>query len=214
VIHEFGHALGCIHEHQNPTTDIPWDHEAVYRRYGGPPNNWTRNQVDVNLFERYSQQVTQFSDFDDKSIMLYSIPPDLLTDPSRAVGWNRVLSDMDKSFIGTMYPKAEKDFVNLTVNARSRVADIGEHGEEDLYRFTADRAGVYQVETKGWTDVVMTLSGPDSEANQIAMDDDSGFLWNARISAELQPGNYYVRVRHYRPRGTGKYYIRARRETS
>lgn len=30
VIHEFGHAIGCIHEHQNPATNIPWNKEAVY----------------------------------------------------------------------------------------------------------------------------------------------------------------------------------------
>ncbi|MBA3430063.1 MAG: Tolloid-like protein 1, partial [Actinobacteria bacterium] len=28
VRHEFGHALGCIHEHQNPAGNIPWDKEA------------------------------------------------------------------------------------------------------------------------------------------------------------------------------------------
>ena len=42
VIHEFGHALGCIHEHQSPAADIPWDKEAVYRYYMGPPNNWSK----------------------------------------------------------------------------------------------------------------------------------------------------------------------------
>jgi hypothetical protein len=128
------------------------------------------------------------------------------------VGWNRDLSDVDKSFVHTMYPKAGKPMVDLTVNARSRSESIGEHGEEDLFRFVADQAGVYRVETRGWTDVVMTLSGPDDESSQIAMDDDSGFLFNARIAADLQPGTYFVRVRHYRPRGTGKYYIRVKRE--
>ena len=29
VLHEFGHAIGCIHEHQNPADGIPWDREAV-----------------------------------------------------------------------------------------------------------------------------------------------------------------------------------------
>jgi serralysin len=30
VIHEFGHMLGCIHEHQHPQAGIPWNTEAVY----------------------------------------------------------------------------------------------------------------------------------------------------------------------------------------
>ena len=30
VIHEFGHALGMVHEHQNPRGEIPWNKPAVY----------------------------------------------------------------------------------------------------------------------------------------------------------------------------------------
>jgi serralysin len=30
VLHEFGHALGAIHEHQNPVANIPWDKPKVY----------------------------------------------------------------------------------------------------------------------------------------------------------------------------------------
>ena len=49
VLHECGHAIGAIHEHQNPAGGIPWDKEAVYARFGGPPSNWSRAQVDQNL---------------------------------------------------------------------------------------------------------------------------------------------------------------------
>ncbi len=104
VLHEFGHALGCIHEHQNPSANIPWDREAVYRYYAGPPNNWTRAMVDQNLFRRYGASQTNFSAFDRKSIMLYAID-NALTVGDFSVGWNRVLSPADKQFIGTIYPK-------------------------------------------------------------------------------------------------------------
>ena len=30
VVHEFGHALGCIHEHQSPAATFQWNKEAVY----------------------------------------------------------------------------------------------------------------------------------------------------------------------------------------
>ena len=33
VLHEFGHALGAIHEHQAPGVTIPWDKTAVYAYY-------------------------------------------------------------------------------------------------------------------------------------------------------------------------------------
>jgi serralysin len=74
VLHEFGHALGMIHEHQNPANEIQWNNPEVYRALGGPPNNWDTDTIDHNMFREYSQDQTQFTDFDEKSIMLYSFP--------------------------------------------------------------------------------------------------------------------------------------------
>jgi hypothetical protein len=103
VLHEFGHALGLVHEHQNPAATIPWNRQAVYDYYSGPPNFWTREEVDRNLFQRYAHQSTQFSAFDHASIMLYPIPQEF-TDGDFAVGWNQTLSVTDKTFIAAMYP--------------------------------------------------------------------------------------------------------------
>ena len=104
VTHEFGHALGCIHEHQSPANEIPWNRPAVYRYYAA--RGWSKALVDHNIFARFGKSQTQFSAFDPASIMLYAIPPELLDDPSQAVGWNRVLSETDKAFMQRVYPKA------------------------------------------------------------------------------------------------------------
>jgi serralysin len=106
VLHEFGHSLAAIHEHQHPQGGIPWNREAVYRYYSGPPNNWDRATIDSNLFGTYSVSQTQFSAYDPKSIMHYAIDARLLTDPGKAVGWNGVLSGSDMAYIGQVYPKA------------------------------------------------------------------------------------------------------------
>jgi hypothetical protein len=209
VQHEFGHALSCIHEHQSPGAEIPWDKEAVYRRFMGPPNNWSRAQVDANLFQRYSATTTQFTTFDTKSIMLYAIPNDL-TIGDWEVGWNTEISDTDKTFIGTLYPMQMKDYMDLTVGGQPAEAGIGQHGEEDLFRFDVSAAGTYTVETGGKTDVVMGLYGPDDRTKQLGFDDDSGKGLNAKISKSLQPGAYYLRIRHFRPRGTGTYTVNVR----
>ncbi|PGT76829.1 hypothetical protein COD15_03130 [Priestia megaterium] len=103
VVHEFGHALGCHHEHQHPNHDIPWDEEAVYRFYMGPPNNWSREAVYNNVLKRYSREETNSSRFDKASIMLYAIDDDL-TLGDYAVGWNTKLSEIDKQFINSIYP--------------------------------------------------------------------------------------------------------------
>jgi hypothetical protein len=204
VLHEFGHALGCIHEHQNPTVSIPWDKPAVYRYYGGPPNNWPPQKVDVNLFQAYSADRTQFSQFDRQSIMLYPID-NALTIGDFEVGWNTALSATDIQYIGTIYPFQKKLENELTVDGSPAEASIGKHGEEDTFQFVVGAAGAYTLETGGPTDVTMGLYGPDDPKRQIAFDDDSGKGLNARISVQLQPGIYQVRVRHYRPRGTGAY---------
>jgi len=104
VLHEFGHALGCIHEHQNPSAGIRWNKEVVYRDLGGPPNFWPRETVDHNVFRAYGRDITQFTSFDPKSIMLYAFPQawtlDGMTFPS-----NSQLSQTDKEFIKSRYPQ-------------------------------------------------------------------------------------------------------------
>ncbi|MGJ7032083.1 M12 family metallopeptidase [Niabella hirudinis] len=103
AIHEFGHALGMIHEHQHPLADIPWDKPRVYEYYK-QTQNWSTQQVDVNIFQKYSTTETNYSAYDQASIMHYPVEEEL-TIGNFSVGWNTVLSGTDKTFIGTIYPK-------------------------------------------------------------------------------------------------------------
>jgi hypothetical protein len=106
VLHEFGHALGCIHEHQSPVNGIPWNKDAVYRYYT-QSQHWDRATVDQNIFRKWEMDHTQYSAFDPNSIMLYPIPKEL-TDGVFEVGWNRVLSKVDKEFISSKYPRPQR----------------------------------------------------------------------------------------------------------
>jgi hypothetical protein len=64
------------------------------------------------------------------------------------------------------------------------------------------------IDTRGPTDVIMKLFGPDSPTALIAEDDDSGYATNARIQASLLKGLYYVQIRHFnRAAGMGNYTI-------
>lgn len=101
VLHEFGHALGCIHEHQNPSGNIQWNKEAAYQYYGR--QGWNRQMVDQQVFQKYAQNITQFTALDAKSIMMYPVPKQLTLDGFEA-GFNTVLSETDKQFIAQMYP--------------------------------------------------------------------------------------------------------------
>jgi len=104
VIHEFGHAIGCPHEHFSPDVSIPWDKEKVYAYYWRT-QGWSRADVDSQVLQKYEMsQVALMTEYDKHSIMHYAVPPELLTDPAGAVPWNTELSTADKLGVRVMYP--------------------------------------------------------------------------------------------------------------
>lgn len=107
VLHEAGHALGAIHEHQNPSGGIPWDRETVIRYYSGPPNNWSLEDIEHNIFYRYSESQTNFTRFDPHSIMAYPVPNEF-TIGDFHVPFNTDLSEQDEAFMAWCYPPADE----------------------------------------------------------------------------------------------------------
>jgi serralysin len=103
VLHEFGHALGLIHEHQSPVGGIRWDKNAVYAALSGPPNNWDHATIDHNMFEPYAAADTNFTALDPTSIMMYPFPAAWTLD-GFSTQLNSELSDPDKTFIHEQYP--------------------------------------------------------------------------------------------------------------
>lgn len=210
VLHEFGHALGCLHEHQSPSGGIPWDRQAVYEYYEGPPNYWSRSQIDRNLFERYDEELTQFSEFDPESIMLYPVP-NQFTVGDFEIGWNRVLSATDRCYMAALYPFELTRAAEVMVDGETVSDSIGQFGEVDTFVFHVVEASFYSVETYGATDLRLGLFGPNDASLPRASDDNGGHRNNASIVARLIPGEYTVRVRHAGPDGTGSYRIRVSR---
>lgn len=102
VLHEFGHALGLIHEHQNPAGGIKWNKDEVIKDLSGPPNNWSLDTIKHNLFELYKKENTNFTELNKTSIMMYPIPVRWTTD-GFSVGENADLSETDKNFIRQQY---------------------------------------------------------------------------------------------------------------
>ncbi|KAI1797245.1 hypothetical protein LXA43DRAFT_983441 [Ganoderma leucocontextum] len=114
ILHEFGHALGCIHEHQSPAAGVPWNKEAAYE-YHATTVGWSQVDVHRNLFQLYSSTTTQYSEFDTTSIMLYPISASLTTN-GFAVQWNTQLSETDKSFIACAYPRDAEELYIASFN--------------------------------------------------------------------------------------------------
>ncbi|MBV8856221.1 MAG: matrixin family metalloprotease [Acidobacteria bacterium] len=104
VVHEFGHALGCIHEHQQPNAHLDWNTDAVYKYFSGPPNYWSKDDIDSNVLETYGPQGIGMTIFDPKSIMLYQFDGALFKN-GKGTPENTHLSPLDEQFIAQMYPK-------------------------------------------------------------------------------------------------------------
>jgi hypothetical protein len=103
VLHEFGHALGMIHEHQNPTAGIRWNERVVIdalKRSQG----WDEATIRHNVLNSVSREDLRFTAFDDKSIMLYAFPAEWTVD-GRQFDHNTALSETDQAFIAAHYPR-------------------------------------------------------------------------------------------------------------
>lgn len=83
VLHEFGHALGLLHEHQNPYGNIKWNYPVVYNHYY--LQGWSKKDVDQNIFRKYQTTLSNYQ-YDKYSIMHYPIPAKF-TINGFSVGW-------------------------------------------------------------------------------------------------------------------------------
>jgi Astacin (Peptidase family M12A) len=104
VTHEFGHALGCIHEHQQPKFSRTWNVAAVMTYFQGPPNYWTPDEIRSNVLDKYSPTGIAATAFDPKSIMLYAFGAALFSDGLGPTNENTTVSPKDISLIKSLYP--------------------------------------------------------------------------------------------------------------
>ncbi|KAG9308592.1 hypothetical protein JVU11DRAFT_11697 [Chiua virens] len=104
ILHEFGHVLGMLHEHQSPTRggDIVLNERAVYNYYGAHSREEKRI-IKEQFLDVFDSDKSNFSEFDPKSIMLYPIPAKLIKE-GKPVKVNRTLSPLDKAYIQLAYP--------------------------------------------------------------------------------------------------------------
>jgi hypothetical protein len=111
VLHEFGHAIGLLHEHQSPARDevITLKVEPTIAAYtsGAGPNKWTREDVITQIIKPVNEgEYTNYTDLDTTSIMMYFMPAEM-NDQGVEIPPNNALSDYDRAFVLIHYPLFE-----------------------------------------------------------------------------------------------------------
>lgn len=102
VLHEFGHAIGLLHEHFNPLSGILWNKDSVYNDLFKTVK-WERKTVDDNIFQEYKLSYTNGTLYDKFSIMEYPIKS-TWTKNGYSVDWNNELSSGDITLVKSLYP--------------------------------------------------------------------------------------------------------------
>lgn len=152
VLHEFGHAIGFHHLHQQPAVgcdrEFRWDDDpgyiltaddngrfipddmqrrpGVYTVLGGPPNEWPMSKVNHNLRQLNPSSDLQLTPFDSQSIMLYAFPEWMLKNGASSHCFtparSQSLSAGDQTAALGAYPRQHSDLAAITAT-RNEVAD-------------------------------------------------------------------------------------------
>ena len=105
VLHEFCHAIGMLHEHQNPKNPIIWNTDKLCSVFSTPPNCWSGEDIIGNVSGDISSTTrTEGSEFDSKSVMLYPVLPGLSQNYPDGLPGNPKLSETDKKWLRIIYP--------------------------------------------------------------------------------------------------------------
>jgi hypothetical protein len=100
ALQHFGYVLGLIAENNNPTANLPWDRDAVYKELTSAPNFWDRRTVDGVL---QKAKVKDYRPFDAQSVMMKDFPARYFTDGVARPG-GTTLSPSDKALAARLYP--------------------------------------------------------------------------------------------------------------
>jgi hypothetical protein len=123
TVHEFGHALGLLHEQSYPN-GIKWNKDTVYKYYA-KYQGWDKETVDFNVLEASDIFYTNGTTYDPVSIMHYPVEAWQTVD-GYTVGLNNDLSAGDKKIIAALYPKDRK--VSTLAVPKIEITNIG-YGE-------------------------------------------------------------------------------------
>ena len=203
--------MGFIHEHQSPDSGIVFNQATVFSYFA--QFGFTPEQVQSQILTRFTNsQISNTTGFDPDSIMLYCFPAEIATPPTKN---NQDLSTGDKKLAGERYPKSGGTSdtgptvgIPLKLGVPMTEGFLVQAGTSDVYNFEVKDKQKYVMETTGTQAWIMSLYAKNDLTKPLQVDSQgSGERLNARIVTVLDPGIYYLNVKHLLPEGVGAYGI-------
>lgn len=105
ALHEFGHALGLVHEFQNPSAGEMFDRKATLAYFKLAPNHWSETKIMESVLNKFSEiEYPGSRVYDPESIMNLYFSRSLLL-PGKETRPGSALSKSDKAYVSSLYPK-------------------------------------------------------------------------------------------------------------
>ena len=221
VLHEFGHALGMIHEHQRPDRDVVFV-QALFS-YAQTNWGWNADIVRQQILQKEILKNLVGTVFDEESIMMYEYPqgiafhqkegappntPDLSS--PFATKRNTKLTALDKVAAAVTYPKPGVALIgedSLTLGADARAGRLTAAGQVAPFVFNTTAPGGYTVTVGGSMPALVGLmnerGGRDTRgslANILAAAETTGPEGSVLKAKNLEANRgYFVQVRPLKP---------------
>jgi hypothetical protein len=183
VLHEFGHAIGLLHEQSYPG-GVKWKKTPEVYDWYYKTNGWDKKKVDFQVFQVSNVFYTNGTAYDPKSIMQYSIKA-WQTEDGFSVGQNNELSAGDKSLVGVLYPKgkkaSDKDVPRVKVTNMTKLEVINSRERQGLLIYPS-----VDIETNEKLGQVFLVARLYDENNRYLPDNNKEYNWGGYVATYVK----------------------------
>ncbi|GJJ10385.1 hypothetical protein Clacol_004611 [Clathrus columnatus] len=136
ILHEWGHTLGLLHEHQGMAARraFTFNADAVKEYYRRSHPYLDSSFIEKNIITPYfHEDMSVWSEVDIQSIMMYPIHKSFTYEGNIVVGMNTELSEKDKAYMVLVYPRdvPHENAPKWTLSHALSVANVPENLTRD-----------------------------------------------------------------------------------
>ncbi|CAK5270010.1 unnamed protein product [Mycena citricolor] len=191
ILHEFGHVLGLMHEHQSPAHGgaVTLDANAVHAHFASSLG-WSADTTKKQVVDHYSTtSVSNFPAVDPSSIMAYFLPP-ALNEQRVQIPANVSLSESDKAYMVLAYPRPKPHALapNWTLE---RALQVFGADPETVNGILSARGGVLKIRALFLSFLVQKRTGLETHISADGFDsdeeEDAGTMEFVRKEVDLAP---------------------------